>query len=244
MKELLKMEIYELMHDYICLLMIGINLVIGIFNGSSYLESNYLNLPKGGYEIFISMLYDSTAFIILIGIFTALLIGKSFSNRTIILKIMSGNSRKNVLLSKTISIFTISTISILMYPISGALTVTIKYGWNVPMLQSIITLFKIIICTVLLDASIFSIVIFLGVLFRDTVKTVTASAITIFFNALYMAYSLPLNLPVSMHPMHLLRTILLNNSWSQFIMFSLYSMVLLSAILLASYNVFRKCELK
>lgn len=244
MKKLLKMEVYELAHDYICLLMIGITFLLGMFSGSGYLEDNYFNLNEGGYEVFIGMLYDSTTIIILISIFTALLIGKSFSNRTIVLKIMSGNSRRNIFLSKAVSMLTIATISMIIFPILGMLTVTIKYGWNVPMLQSIITLFKIVICTVLLEFSIFSVIIFLGVIFRDTVKTVTASAIVIFFNALYMSYSSDLNLPISMHPMRLVRTVLSNNSWSKFIIISLYSIVLLSVILLVSYNVFRRCELK
>lgn len=244
MKKILKMEVYELTHDSICLLMIGITFLFGIFSGSGYLEDPYFNLTKGGYEVFILMLYDSTALIILISVFTALLMGKSFFNRTIVLKIMSGNSRKNVFLSKVISILTISTISMLMFPISGALTMTIKYGWNVPILQSIITLFKIIICTTLLDFGIFSVIILFGVIFRDTVRTVTASVITIFLNVIYFAYSYILNLPRSMHPLCLLRTILANNSWSQFIIFSLYAIVLLSVILLVSYNIFCKCELK
>lgn len=244
MRKVLKMEMYEFTHDPICLFMLGIMLILGMLLGNGYLEDNYLNLVKGGYEVFISMLYDSTAFIIFISIFTALLIGKSFSNRTIALKIISGNSRKNVFLSKVVAVFTIAIISMFMFPILGALTVTIKYGWNSSILQSIITLLKIIICTILLEASIFSVVIFIGILFRDTVKTVTTSAIITFFNALYMASSNKLNLPISMHPMRLLRTILANNSWSQFIMISLYSMVLLSVILLLSYNIFRKCELK
>lgn len=246
MRKLLRMEMYEFTHDFICVFMLGITFIFGMLSGSGYLEDNYLNLTKGGYEVFISMLYDSTAFIIFISIFTALLIGKSFSNRTIALKIISGNSRKNVFLSKLIVTLTIAIISMFMFPVLGALTVTIKYGWNSAILQSIIALFKIIICTILLEVSIFSVVIFIGVLFRDTVKTVTASAITMFFNALYMAYasSNDLNLPISMNPMRLLRTILANNSWPQFIMISLYSIVLLSVILLVSYNVFRKCELK
>lgn len=244
MERLIKMEVYELTHDYICLLMIGITFFGGIFLGSGYLDDPYFNLPKGGYEVFILMLYDSTALIILMSVFTALLMGKSFSNRTISLRVMSGDSRKNIFLSKVFSILIISTISMLMFPILGALTVTIKYGWNVPILQSIITLFKIIICTALLDFGIFSVIIFLGVIFRDTVRTVTVSVITIFSNAIYFAYSYGLNLPKSMHPMCLLRTVLENNSWSQFIIFSLYAIVLLSAILLVSYNIFRKCELK
>lgn len=244
MKKLLKMEAYELRHDQICLLMIGIAFLYGMFSGTGYIEDNYLNLNKGGYEVFISMLYDSTGLIIIISVFAALLIGKSFSNRTIVLKIMSGNSRRSVFFSKAFSILTIATISMLMFPTVGSISVITKYGWNAPMLESMITLIKIIICTILLGSTIFSVVIFLGVIFKDSAKTVTSSAIIVFFNALYMAYSKPLNLPISMHPMRLLRTVLENNSLLQFIIFSLYSIVLLSIILVLSYNIFRKCELK
>lgn len=244
MKKLLKMEMYEFTHDYICLLTIGLNFILGIFMARGYLENDYFNLPLGGYQVFIAMLRDSTGFIILTSVFIALLMGKSFSNRIIALKIMSGNSRSNVFLCKVFSILAVSTIAMLIFPIMGAIVITVRYGWNVPILQSLVTSFKIVVCTALLDFVIFSVIIFFGVIFRDTVRTVSASVITIFFNALYLAYANDLKVPISMHPMRLLRTVLTNNSWCQFVMFSLYSIVLLSVILLVSYNIFRKCELK
>lgn len=244
MKRLLKMEVYEFKHDYICLLMLGITFIYGIFSSSSYMANDYFNLPEGGYRVLIAMLYDSTAFIILYSVFAALLIGRCFTNRTIITKVMVGKSRRDVILSKAISIIIISIVSLMILPIIGAFLVTIKYGWNVPVIKSIESLTKIIICTVLLEAGIFSIVIFLGVIFRDTLRTVTASAIVIFTNALYISYAKALKLPVAMHPLNLLRTILGNNSTYGFITFSLEGIILLGVTLMLSINIFCKCELK
>lgn len=244
MKKLLRMEAYEIKHDYICLFMIGIAFIYGMFSGSGFVENNYFNLPQGGYEVLIAMLYDAPGTCILICAFPALLIGKSFSNRTIVSKVVSGNSRRDVFFSKAISMLIITTASMIIYPISGALIVTIKYGWNAPVGGVIITLIKILICTSLLYFTIFSVIIFWGVIFRDNLRTIIASVITILMNAIYLFVARTMDLPLSMHPMNLLRIILENNSISQFISFSLEAIVVLAVILLLSYNVFRKCELK
>ena len=245
MKRLLKMELYEFKHDYICLFMIGIAFIYGMFSSSGYLSAiSYYNLNQGGYGVFIAMLYDAPGTCILFSTFPALLIGKSFSNRTIVSKIAAGNSRRNVLFSKAISILIISTMCMIIYPISGALIITIKYGWNSPALGITIALIKIIICTSLLYVAIFSIIIFVGIIFRDTFRTVIASVITILFNAIYLFIARSLNLPEYRHPMNLLRIILEDNSTFQFISFSLEGIILLGVILMLSYKIFRRCELK
>lgn len=170
MRKLLKMEIYELRHDYISFLMVAITLFFGVFSASDYINDNYLNLTQGGYQVFISMLYDSIALIIITSVFASVLVGKSFSNRTISLKITSGNNRRSVFLSKVISILIIATTAMQVFPISGAITMTIKYGWNAPIAQSIITLAKILICTIFLEFSIFSVVIFFGIVLEIVLK--------------------------------------------------------------------------
>lgn len=244
MKKLLKMEIYEISHNYIYLLMIGIAIVYGVYSGYGDLEMNYYNLPIGGYEALLAMLDDAPGTCILISAFPALLIGKSFSNRTLISKISYGNSRGVVFLSKAISILIITTAVMLIYSFSGAFAVTIKYGWNAPAEVNIIILMKILICTTLLYVAIFSIIIFFGVIFRDNLKTVIVSVITILMNAIYLFVARTMNLPLYMHPMNLLRVILTHNSIFQFISFSLEGIILLGIILTLSYNIFRNCELK
>lgn len=244
MKNLLKMEIYEARHDFICLLMIGIAFIYGAYSGYGDLEMNYYNLTQGGYEVLIAMLDDAPGTCLLISAFPALLIGKSFSNRTLISKIVSGNSRGKVFFSKAISILIITTTAMIIYSFSGALAVTIKYGWNAPIGVNIITLIKIIICTALLYVAIFSVIILFGVIFRDNLKTIIVSVITILMNAIYLFIAKTMNLPLSMHPMNLLRVILGNNSTFQFALFSLEGIILSAIILILSYNVFLKCELK
>ena len=86
MRKLLKMEMYEARHNYICLLMIGIAIIYGAYTGCRDLEMNYYDLPLGGYEALIAILHDAPGTCILISAFPALLIGKSFSNRTLIAK--------------------------------------------------------------------------------------------------------------------------------------------------------------
>lgn len=94
------MEIYEATHNNIYLLMIGIAIVYGVYSGYGNLEDNYYNLTLGGYEALIAMLHDAPGTCMLISAFPALLIGKSFSNRTLITKVASGNSRGIVFLQK------------------------------------------------------------------------------------------------------------------------------------------------
>lgn len=244
MKKLLKMEVYEARHNYICLLMIGIAFVYGVYSGYGDLEMNYYNLPIGGYEVLIAMLHDAPGTCMLISAFPALLIGNSFSNRTLISKVVSGNSRSSVFFSKAISILIITTAAMLIYSLSGAFAVTIKYGFNAPIGVNIITLMKIIICTTLLYLAIFSVIILFGVIFRDNLKTIIVSVITILMNAIYLFVARSMNLPLYMHPMNLLRVILGNNSTFQFISFSLEGIILLGVMLMLSYNIFRRCELK
>lgn len=244
MIKILKTELYEFRHDFICLCMIAIPLFYGMFSGSGYMENNYFNLKQGGYEVLMAMLYDAPGTCLLISAFPALLIGKSFSNRTIGPKITAGNSRSNVFFSKVVSILSISVIATIIYSISGAAAVTLKYGWNAPAFGSIFTLIKIMVCTILLYSVIFSIIIFWAVIFKDTIRTIIASVITIFINAIYIAYGRGWKLPISMHPMIVLRRILQSNSLVQFVGFSLYAAILLSVILILSYAIFRRCELK
>lgn len=104
MRKLLKMEIYEVRHNYICLIMIGIAIIYGAYSGYGDLEMNYYNLPIGGYEVLLAILHDAPGTCMLISAFPALLIGKSFSNRTLITKVASGNSRGIVFFTKAVSI--------------------------------------------------------------------------------------------------------------------------------------------
>ncbi|NRZ58266.1 hypothetical protein DZE42_001405 [Clostridium beijerinckii] len=101
MRKLLKMEIYEVRHNYICLIMIGIAIIYGAYSGYGDLEMNYYNLPIGGYEVLLAILHDAPGTCMLISAFPALLIGKSFSNRTLITKVASGNSRGIVFFYKS-----------------------------------------------------------------------------------------------------------------------------------------------
>lgn len=245
MRKLLRMEIYEARHNYICLLMIGIAIIYGAYTGYGALEMNtYFNLPLGGYEALIAILHDAPGTCILISAFPALLIGRSFSNRTLMAKVASGNSRGTVFFSKAISILAITTAAMLIYSFSGVFAVTIKYGFNAPIGVNIITLIKILVCTTLLYLAIFSVIILFAVIFRDNLKTIIVSVITILMNAIYLFVARSMNLPLYRHPMNLLRVILNNNSTFEFISFSLEGIILLGFILMLSYNIFRKCELK
>ncbi|NMF06366.1 ABC transporter permease [Clostridium beijerinckii] len=244
MKKLLKMEIYEATHNNIYLLMIGIAIVYGVYSGYGDLEENFYNLSLGGYEVLLAMLHDAPGTCMLISAFPALLIGKSFSNRTLITKVASGNSRGIVFFTKAVSILIITTVSMLIYSFSGAFAVTIKYGFNAPSGVNVITLMKILICTILLYLAIFSVIILFGVIFRDNLKTIIVSVITILMNAIYLFVARSMNLPLYRHPMNLLRVILNNNSTFEFISFSLEGIILLGFIIMLSYNIFCKCELK
>lgn len=63
-------------------------------------------------------------------IFAGIYIGSDFSNRTIQSQISRGQTRKNIVLSKTISIILAANVIIVLYPTIGAAVVTLKNRWG------------------------------------------------------------------------------------------------------------------
>ena len=106
MRNLLKMERYQLSHNFLYWCgVVGIFL-IGFFTAETYVPE--VMGPTGGAatslaDIFNGMVYDSTFLLILMSSILALILGQEFSCRTVDLEITAGHSRKAIFFSKVIT---------------------------------------------------------------------------------------------------------------------------------------------
>ena len=106
MSNLLKMERYQLSHNFLYWCgMVGIFL-IGFFTAETYVPE-VMGTTGGAAtslaDIFNGMVYDSTFLLILMSSILALILGQEFSYRTVDLEITAGHSRKSIFFSKVIS---------------------------------------------------------------------------------------------------------------------------------------------
>lgn len=122
MRNLLKMERYQLSHNFLYWCgVVGIFL-IGFFTAETYVPE--VMGPTGGAatslaDIFNGMVYDSTFLLILMSSILALILGQEFSCRTVDLEITAGHSRKAIFFSKVITYLIAFNVMALVYPIAG-----------------------------------------------------------------------------------------------------------------------------
>ena len=131
MSNLLKMERYQLSHNffYWCGI-IGIFL-IGFFTAETYVPEAMG--PTGGaaaslVDIFNGMVYDSTFLLILMSSILALILGQEFSCRTIALEVNAGHSRKAIFFSKVIAYLIAFNLMALVYPFAGCIREFFRFG--------------------------------------------------------------------------------------------------------------------
>ena len=106
MSNLLKMERYQLSHNFLYWCgMVGIFL-IGFFTAETYVPE-VMGTTGGAAtslaDIFNGMVYDSTFLLILMSSILALILGQEFSYRIVDLEITVGHSRKSIFFSKVIT---------------------------------------------------------------------------------------------------------------------------------------------
>ena len=121
MSNLLKMERYQLSHNFLYWCgMVGIFL-IGFFTAETYVPE-VMGTTGGAAtslaDIFNGMVYDSTFLLILMSSILALILGQEFSYRTVDLEITAGHSRKSIFFSKVITYLIAFNVMALVYPIA------------------------------------------------------------------------------------------------------------------------------
>ena len=131
MSNLLKMERYQLSHNFLYWCgMVGIFL-IGFFTAETYVPE-VMGTTGGAAtslaDIFNGMVYDSTFLLILMSSILALILGQEFSYRTVDLEITAGHSRKSIFFSKVITYLIAFNVMALVYPIAGCIREFFRFG--------------------------------------------------------------------------------------------------------------------
>lgn len=132
MSNLLKMERYQLSHNFLYWCgMVGIFL-IGFFTAETYVPE-VMGTTGGAAtslaDIFNGMVYDSTFLLILMSSILALILGQEFSYRTVDLEITAGHSRKSIFFSKVITYLIAFNVMALVYPIAGCIREFFRFGF-------------------------------------------------------------------------------------------------------------------
>ena len=245
MSNLLKMERYQLLHNFFYWCgMCGIFL-IGFFTAETYVPE--VMGPTGGAatslaDIFNGMVYDSTFLLILMSSILALILGQEFSCRTVDLEITAGHSRKAIFFSKVIAYLIAFNFMALVYPIAGCIREFSRFG-----LTNAGALFyqviKAVLYSFLLNSATFFIAIWICFSLRSSAKAVAVTAVVTFVLSLYLGYGMMLKLPVAFFPTYQIREAVTNliffQPWA-----ILVGAVWIIALMMFSWLSFRKCELK
>ncbi|MFD1176713.1 ABC transporter permease subunit [Paenibacillus puldeungensis] len=264
MSNLLKHRWYEIRHNPIFWITLAVccafALLVTNFTGLKYLTDPPMVVGIS-YNIqgFFSALTADIIFPLLIisGAFTAMMLGQMYSERTIDQEIAAGHSRISIFASQCIIGFAVPNIAVFLAIFSGCL----RWVGSIPAPSAgemLPYLFRVIILLLLLNFSLFSVCTFIVVLFRDTAKTITISALFLLVACWTMPaleqvaphvhgtlYTNAPSLSLLLHPAFLMRYVLystltpLQGLWSAGV--AIGWTVLFLGI---AYCVFRRCELK
>lgn len=248
MNNLLKMERYHLLHNWVYWAgMLGIFL-IGFYTAETY--ETYVPEMMGLTgkpatsltDIFNSMVYDSTFILILTATILALIFSQEFSWRTIIQEVSAGHKRTEVFISKIISYLIAFNAMAIIFPIAGCVRELSRFGLadGGLLLYSII---KGIIYSLLLNSTVFLLAILLCCLLRSTAKAVPTVALLFFALSMYFAFGMMEKLPVKFLPFFQIRKVV-SNSGFVFPTAILTVVVWAVLLLIISWRIFKKCDLK
>lgn len=218
MRNLLKAERYDLMHNRLLWCTIILYAVFGVLNGLTN-SLNYYG-PKAIYYIinidgiagtagpamtlgdtFMTLNMDSTIFIISIVSIQAFILGKGFANRTMNLEITAGHTRLKVFLSKLITYWSVFNLVLLVYPV----TAIIAYLNMVPVTDpanelkkiAVICLYSIVLNGAFMMQSVLISFIVKNALGSMTITLVSALMQTLGFIYLYHIFKPLAYLPIT-----------------------------------------------
>ena len=232
MRNLLKMEGYQLSHNFLYWCgMVGIFL-IGFFTAETYVPE-VMGTTGGAAtslaDIFNGMVYDSTFLLILMSSILALILGQEFSYRTVDLEITAGHSRKSIFFSKVITYLIAFNVMALVYPIAGG--------------NFIYQAAKAVLYSLLLNSATFFIAIWICFSLRNSAKAIAVTAVTTFVLSLYLGFGMMLKFPVAFLPTYQIREAVTSTAIFQPFPI-LIGIVWVVTLLILSWCSFRKCELK
>lgn len=245
MSNLLKMERYQLFHNffYWCGI-IGIFLM-GFLTADTYVPE--VMGPSGGeaaslVDIFNGMVYDSTFLLIIISGILSLILGQEFSHRTIDLEVSAGHTRKAIFASKIIAYLVAFNIMALIYPVAGCIREFFRFGID-DTGAVFYNVCKAIIYSCLLNSVIFLIAILVCFYLRSSVKAIAVTAVVTFVLSLYLGYGMMMDLPVDFLPTYQIRIAVSTEELFQ-LTATLIGLVWTIILIFLSWIKFRKCDLK
>lgn len=245
MRNLLKMERYQLSHNFFYWCgFIGI-FFIGFFTAETYVPE--VMGPTGGaatslVDIFNGMVYDSTFLLIIISSILALILGQEFSCRTVDLEVNAGHSREAIFFSKVIAYLIAFNILALVYPVAGCIREFSRFGITDGgnLFYQVI---KAVLYSLLLNSATFLIAIWICFSLRSSAKAIAVTAVVTFVLSLYLGYGMMLKLPVAFLATYQIREAVTSidffQPWA-----ILIGAVWMIVLLIFSWFSFRKCELK
>ena len=245
MSNLLKMERYQLSHNFLYWCgMVGIFL-IGFFTAETYVPE-VMGTTGGAAtslaDIFNGMVYDSTFLLILMSSILALILGQEFSCRTVDLEITAGHSRKAIFFSKVITYLIAFNLMAFVYPIAGCIREFSRFGFFDGG-NFIYQAAKAVLYSLLLNSATFFIAIWICFSLRNSAKAIAVTAVTTFVLSLYLGFGMMLKFPVAFLPTYQIREAVTSTAIFQPFPI-LIGIVWVVTLLILSWCSFRKCELK
>lgn len=245
MNNLLKMEQYQLFHNffYWC------GLIVVFFMGFLTADTYILEVmgPDGGaaaslVNIFNGMVYDSTFLLVIISSILSLILGQEFSCRTLNLEVSAGHSRKEIFASQIIVYLIAFNIMALAYPVAGCVREFGRFG-IADAAELFYNITKAMVYSFLLNSAIFLVAMLICYCLQSSLKAVAVTTIILFVLSLYLGYGMMLKLPVSFLPTYQIREAVSTGEFFQLASI-LIGVVWMSILICLSWMRFRKCDLK
>lgn len=217
MGNLLRMEKYQLSHNFFYRCGIAGIFFMGFFTADTYVSE--VMGPEGRAaaslaDIFNGMVYDSTFLLIIISSILALILGQEFSCRTIDLEVSAGHSRQEIFISKVISYLIAFNTMALIYPIAGCMRELGRFGIEDGSVL-FYNIIKAVVYSYLLNSVTFLIAILICCYLRSSVQAIAVTAITVFVLSLYLGYGMMLELPVFLLTSYQIRAVVSTETFIQ-----------------------------
>lgn len=246
MYNLLKMERYQLLRNKIYLVTALAVFLIGFLTADTY-EVQWGG-PDSGVataliDIFNGMIYDFTFPMIILCGLLALLLGQEFTWRTLDQEICAGHARVQIFASKIIAYLLAFNLIAILYPVAGCIREYAVFGLEYPWAFWSDAI-KGIIYSFLLNSACFMMAVFCCCCFKNAAAAMAFSAGLMFLHGLCYAYGMLWNVSaVALLPAFQIRAAVTNKTPFQ-PMCLMIAIIWLTVLTAASWQIFRKCDLK
>ncbi len=244
MTNLIKMELYKLRHSVEFKVLLALLLVLS-------LAISFLLAKVGGVwqENLVSALFDSALGEIFICIFAGLFIGNEFSGQMINLEIISGHSRRNILLSKAFSFLIGFAIIITIYPVFSVIASFALQGFKGSFsFSDLMYIIKILAFNFMIYTKVAGLLIFFGFLFKNSGKIISASILAIVVKTVVINYLADKLTAKSFFNRYFglrqFNLVLFDNPTMDVFKVIVFSLLVFAGFLWLTYIVFEKLELR